>query len=77
MISNPRTEEREGQLVRNPVLLIREECSAFHLDAERVAVLALPLRAEPMSRFCSVGHSCAPFKKNILENVVVIKQNHR
>ena len=42
MISNPRnpTEERGGQLVRNPVLLIREECSAFHLDAGSVTVLS-------------------------------------
>lgn len=42
MISNPQnpTEEWGGQLVRNPVLLIREECSAFHLDAGSVTVLS-------------------------------------
>lgn len=42
MISNPQnpTVKQEGQLVRNPVLVIREECSSFHLDAGSVTALS-------------------------------------
>lgn len=41
MISNPRNpaEECRGQTARDPVWLIREECTAFHLDAGSVTVL--------------------------------------
>lgn len=63
MISNPwnPTEGRGGQLVRNPVLLIREECSAFHLDAKSIAV---PPRTEEMSFFfVVVVLFCTSFKK--------------
>lgn len=62
MISNPwnPTEEWGGQLVRNPVLLIREECSAFHLDAGSVTVLSAS--EDWGDDFLCAGHSCAGFK---------------